>query len=258
MTKSYVIGWFTALFALGVVSLTASASEVTGLAQSQVELITVADELPGQTQQQAGLPLYPLVEPKPEEPQATDDDAESPLDTANTSDDPPPALSNLVELPEQDMVPREFVLFIVRHMEKEDSTLDPGLTAEGVIRADALAQLLSTADIERIYSTMYRRSAGTALPLARALALPVEFYQADDSDAFVSKVLDAGQSALIVGHSNTVAELVNNFGGSAEALSEESYGDIFQLVIRADGEDHEVRQVHLKAPLIVTQRRGTR
>lgn len=261
MTKSYVVGWFAALFALGLITASASATEQT--VSPSVEASTTAEgdeQEPEQAQQQqqaqTGLPLFPLVEPEPIEPEPTSEQPAA--DSADANDAPPVAMENLVEMVEEEAGPREFVIFVVRHMEKEDSTLDPGLTAEGVRRADALAQLLSNADIERIYSTLYRRSTGTALPLARTLAIPVEFYQPDAGDALVATLLDAGQSALVVGHSNTVANLVNALGGSAEELSEDRYGDIFQLVIRVDGDDHEVRQVHLRAPLIAVERRGTR
>ncbi|MCC5880758.1 MAG: histidine phosphatase family protein [Idiomarina sp.] len=246
MTKSYVVGWFAALFALGLITASASATEQTVSAPVEASTEAESDE-----QVQTGLPLFPLVEPEPTSEQPA-------TDSADANDAPPVAMENLVEMVDEEAGPREFVIFIVRHMEKEDSTLDPGLTAEGVRRADALAQLLSNADIERIYSTLYRRSTGTVLPLARTLAIPVEFYQPDAGDALVATLLDAGQSALVVGHSNTVANLVNALGGSAEELSEDRYGDIFQLVIRVDGDDHDVRQVHLRAPLIAIERRGTR
>ena len=186
-----------------------------------------------------------------------------PLAEAETSPEPETDISsdtaeNLVEVAVPAARPDSFVVYVVRHLEKEDTELDPALTADGYRRADGLAQMLSESGIERIYSTMYRRGVGTALPLARRLILPVEFYQADQGDALVSDILNLRQNALIVGHSNTVADLVGAFGGETEALSEDRYGDVFQLLIRYDGDDVAVQQFHLVAPLILAPRRGQR
>lgn len=149
----------------------------------------------------------------------------------------------------------QFVVYVVRHAEKEEDHIDPGLTRDGYRRADGLAQMLHKAGVEAIYSTFYRRNVGTALPLARELAIPVQFYQADEDEALVEKLLRRGQTALVVGHSNTVADIVNRLGGEADALTEETYGDLFQLIITIQGDEVDVYQVHLTAPLLMQERR---
>lgn len=151
--------------------------------------------------------------------------------------------------------PGQFVVYVARHAEREEDHVDPGLTRDGYRRADGLAQLLQHAGIEAIYSTYYRRNLGTALPLARELATPIEFYQAQTEEALVERVLSQGRTALIIGHSNTVAEIVNGLGGDAQPLSEDSYGDLFQLLIDTRGDTVEVYQVNLTAPLIMHERR---
>ena len=204
------------------------------------------DEDIEQAQARSAVPLilFPLL----------DVDAGDEPEAAMGSDD----TENLVEVPASPARPDSFVIYVVRHLEKEDTALDPALTTDGHRRADGLAQMLSESGIERIYSTMYRRGVGTALPLARRLTLPVEFYQPDQGDALVSDVLNLRQNALIIGHSNTVADLVGAFGGETEELSEDRYGDVFQLLIRYDGDDVAVQQLHLVAPLILEPRRGQR
>lgn len=150
----------------------------------------------------------------------------------------------------------EFIVYILRHAEKEEDHVDPGLTSDGYRRADGIAQLLYKAGIERIYSTFYRRNVGTALPLARATATPIEFYQSGEGDDLVSNVISSGQTTLIVGHSNTVANLVQAFGGEASELDEETYGDLYQLFLRVeDGHVVSLHQVHLTAPLLMRDRR---
>lgn len=157
---------------------------------------------------------------------------------------------------EQDAVEgeRSFVVYVIRHAEKEDSDLDPGLTRDGYRRADGLAQLLGKAGVEAIYSTYYRRNVGTVLPLARNLSTPVQFYHEDNADDLVERVLARAETTVIVGHSNTVPDLVRAFGGDAESMTEEDYGDLFQLSIDVHDGEHEVRQVHLQAPLLLHKR----
>ena len=59
-------------------------------------------------------------------------------------------------------------------------------------------------------------------------------YAAGDSETLIKSVLEQQQNALIVGHSNTVPELVRLVGGSAVELSEQDYGDVFMLTVVND------------------------
>lgn len=141
---------------------------------------------------------------------------------------------------------QRFTLYIARHAEKQEGDLDPALTKEGYNRALGLSQMLHNAEIEAIYSTHYRRSMGTALPLARAFNLSIEFYDADEHQALLEKVREQNRNVLIIGHSNTVPALVSHAGGESVELSEDEYGDLFQLSIKGD----DVITTHLVAPLL--------
>ncbi|WP_157982809.1 SixA phosphatase family protein [Aliidiomarina minuta] len=150
------------------------------------------------------------------------------------------------ETEQEAMQDQRFTLYIARHAEKQEGDLDPALTKDGYSRAVGLSQMLRHADIEAIYSTYYRRSMGTALPVARAFNLPIEFYDADDREALLEKVRQQNRNVLIVGHSNTVPEMVTSAGGQPVELSEDDYGDVFQLSIKGD----EVITTRLVAPLL--------
>lgn len=237
MIKTHLAWLSVALLAL---SFSVSASSANNLQQEKVQ----------QENEKSSAPLIVLP------PSIID--TESEVDTANGDSVNVPE-DNYVELAEPDQISTgSFVIYVVRHAEKEDTQLDPGLTTEGNRRAEALAQMLSEAGVERIYSTIYRRNAATALPLARTLNLPVEFYQAEQGDALVTQLLEQNQSALVVGHSNTVAGLINALGGAADELSEDSYGDVFQLLVQRDDDELEVHQLHLTAPLLLSERRTQR
>src|SRR4051812_28152413 len=123
--------------------------------------------------------------------------------------------------------------FIVRHAEKEAATTmstDVPLSAQGKQRAEALRETLKNEQIKEIYSTNYIRTKSTAQPLADLLHLAIEVYNPSDT-SFVSHLkANAKGNVLIVGHSNTVDDLVNKLMGSKEIagdLQDSEYGDLF-------------------------------
>lgn len=101
-------------------------------------------------------------------------------------------------------------LFLVRHGEKEKGN-DPSLTAEGKLRAQALAARLKDEGVTEIWSTHTNRTEQTAAPLAAQTGLGIQTYDAMTLPAFATWLLDTPGTKLVVGHSNTtdaVAALV--------------------------------------------------
>jgi len=66
------------------------------------------------------------------------------------------------------------------------------------------------------------------------LGLSVETYPAKDFKGIVTSLKELKKNSLIIGHSNTVPELVKAAGGSADKLGEEDFGDLFQVVVSGD------------------------
>ena len=126
-------------------------------------------------------------------------------------------------------------VIVVRHMEKlADAGDDPGLSPAGQRRAARVAELLAAAGVDAVFATQYRRTAETALPLAERLSLPLHVYDARDTEALVRDVNATyrDQTVVIVGHSNTVPEIVEALSGEEiGAISEDRYGDVY-LVTR--------------------------
>lgn len=134
--------------------------------------------------------------------------------------------------------PGETVVFVVRHAEKaDDHPRDPGLSAVGTHRAQAIADMLQAESLQAVYATPYRRTQLTAAPTAAAKGLSITVRPAGESAASLAQVLrtrHAGQRVLVVGHSNTVPALVEALAGQPiEAIPEHQY-DRF-LVIRLQG-----------------------
>lgn len=139
-----------------------------------------------------------------------------------------------------------FVLYFSRHAEKVDAKDDPVLTQAGHRRAAILATLLENAGIQKIFTTDYQRTRQTASPAGKLLKVDIETYIAGEPQKLIDQLLADKQNALIIGHSNTVPDLVHKAGGEAPDLTEEDFGDLFQLVIQ----DGTVVTTRLVVPML--------
>jgi len=133
---------------------------------------------------------------------------------------------------------------LVRHAEKELVTIDdPPLAPTGERRAERLAQMFGTAGgpghIEGVYVTNTRRSQQTAAPLAARLGIrPSVLPAATSADSVASQVLHEhrGGRALIVGHSNTVPEIVKALSGQVvPPIPDEEYDDVYVVTVPTFG-----------------------
>jgi phosphohistidine phosphatase SixA len=132
------------------------------------------------------------------------------------------------------------VVVLVRHAERaDDDPRDPGLTAAGMARADALARMLADVGLTHVWSTDYRRTRSTAGPVASAAGLEVASYDpgsADAMQAFADRLRTVPGRHLVVGHSNTTPVLVQAFGGDAQGeIAEDEYDRLYVLVLAPDG-----------------------
>lgn len=137
------------------------------------------------------------------------------------------------------------VVVVVRHAEKAtDDPRDPTLSEAGQARAAALAKALEHAGLDAAYSTQYRRTRLTAEPAAKAAGLKVNVRPIDGSNAATYagdlardlRALPAGSTALVVGHSNTVPDLVQAISGQAAAPMPETEFDRYTVItLDADG-----------------------
>ena len=128
------------------------------------------------------------------------------------------------------------VIFLVRHAEKGDGP-DPPLTETGQERAQTLAHMLGDSGIGQIHSTDYLRTRETAAPVAERLALEVRIYDPDRLEQLAGTLLREGGRHLVVGHSNTTAELVELLGGSPGTPIREAdeYDRLYLLTISGSG-----------------------
>jgi broad specificity phosphatase PhoE len=123
-------------------------------------------------------------------------------------------------------------IYLVRHAEKADfwpadRQLDifQPLSAAGLARAEALAARLKTAGIAAIYTSRTTRTLETGAPLAHDTHVAIGIDDAStkpaEMDAFLSRIREkhaADRAVLIVGHSNTVPEILVHLGAKADCF----------------------------------------
>ena len=130
--------------------------------------------------------------------------------------------------------------FIVRHAEKAVMTKDsanmmaanPPLSEPGKVRAFVLRDELKDDKIEYIFSTNTIRTVSTAQPLGEWTGKPIQFYSPsrDSAEAFINKLRSLKGNTLVVGHSNTVDDLVNKLTGRTDLpgdLADSEYDNLF-------------------------------
>lgn len=125
-------------------------------------------------------------------------------------------------------------VYLVRHAEKQPQGQDPGLTACGVERATALADSLAAVKLAAVYATPYERTGQTAAAVAKQQQLAVTTYDPRQPEVLVQQLKALSQPALVVGHSNTVPQLVELLTGIATApLTEQDYDLLYQVKLTA-------------------------
>ena len=131
-----------------------------------------------------------------------------------------------------------FTIYLVRHAEKELSTddpKDPPLTPCGEQRAAGLEVFLSSVQLDAVYSSDYARTRSTAQPVAQNRNMETRLYDHKKPEEFAKLLLERGENALVVGHSNSTPVLAGLLvGEELEPIDESIYNRIYQVVIIKD------------------------
>lgn len=130
---------------------------------------------------------------------------------------------------------RLLVAFVMRHAEASGTQQDPPLSVVGRERAWRVGRMLRSVRPQRILHTATTRSRETASEIARIVGVGAGSYDMFDPEPVVRRMIDGGGVWLLVGHSNTVPDLVRRLGGDpgTDAIPESVYDQIF-MVVRAD------------------------
>jgi phosphohistidine phosphatase SixA len=135
------------------------------------------------------------------------------------------------------------LIFVVRHAEKAAGQgNDPELSPAGQKRATALAQMLNDAQLTAIFTTEFKRTQQTAAPTAKETQITPATIPGNDIAGLVAKLRQLKGNALVVGHSNTVPEVVKAFGIQAPVtIPDDDYTELFIITL---GDTPQLLQLH--------------
>jgi broad specificity phosphatase PhoE len=124
--------------------------------------------------------------------------------------------------------------YVLRHLNTLAGERDPDLLAEGQRTAALLPDRLAQHPPRTIFVSDYRRTRQTAAPVAARFGLTPIVYDPADTPGLVARARAAPGPVLIVGHSNTVPDIVQQLGGTRPAdLTHPDFGDLWSIA--ADG-----------------------
>jgi broad specificity phosphatase PhoE len=136
-------------------------------------------------------------------------------------------------------------IVVIRHAEKQIGAIsDAPLSPPGEQRAERLAQMFGDAAtfgrVRKIYVTDTRRTQQTAAELAQRLGLKPEVVDAKlDAATLARRALreNRGGLALIVGHSNTVPDIVKTLSGAQNVppMGDEEFDTVYVISVPTIG-----------------------
>lgn len=126
-------------------------------------------------------------------------------------------------------------IYLVRHAEKIDSSRNSDLTETGKTRAQTFSKLLQTHPVTHVFSTPFVRTRNTAAPTALFHQLDIEEYETRSSKDFATKLKGLTGTVFVVGHSNTIPDLVNLLSGESFKDLDETVYDKVYIVKFASG-----------------------
>src|ERR1035438_4306615 len=112
-----------------------------------------------------------------------------------------------------------------------------GEEAQYPVGGDSGAKRRADPGVKRIYPSEVARTQQPAEPLAKRLNIPWEAIPSKDIDGLLTKLRTGAPSgvALVVGHSNTVPEIIRRLGGGAvPPIGDNEYDRIFVLTLTGD------------------------
>lgn len=122
-------------------------------------------------------------------------------------------------------------VFVLRHAETVGGdSPDPPLSVAGEQRAHNVVHMLGAIVPRAVYATDYARTWSTARPIARAANVSIRLYDAHNPEQMLREVINDGGHVVIVGHSNTVRELVRALGGEpGPQIEHDEYDRLYRL-----------------------------
>ena len=125
----------------------------------------------------------------------------------------------------------QVTVILSRHAEKAATpTKDPPLTEAGKKRADLLASMLADSGVDAIYVTEFQRTQQTAAPLSERVH--VKPTVVSDTHQIIEAIRARKNGVVVVvGHSNTLPEIIAGLGGPTVKITDPEYKNLFVLTV---------------------------
>lgn len=122
-------------------------------------------------------------------------------------------------------------IYVMRHLHTLPGASNPDLTSVGRQHATLLDRwFVRRPSPDAIYVSNTVRAQQTAAVLAARLKLVPKIYDPRDTPGLVATVMAEPGTVLVVGHSNTVPDIVAGLGGTRPGpLVHEDFGDIWRV-----------------------------
>jgi phosphohistidine phosphatase SixA len=144
-------------------------------------------------------------------------------------------------------------VIVIRHAEKQTvNAADPALSAAGEARAALLARMFGDTKgagrLDAIYVSATLRSRSTAAPLAARLGIAPVVAAADDPQGLARRVLreNSGRRVMVIGHINTVPEIVAALAGRSDipSIDEQDFATMYVVSVPRIGRANLVRMIY--------------
>jgi phosphohistidine phosphatase SixA len=142
-------------------------------------------------------------------------------------------------------------IVVIRHAEKQIGTIDDApLSPQGEQRATRLAQMFGDPEVfgrvQQIYVTDTRRAQQTAAALAQRLGLKPAVVEGKLSAGEIARRVlheNRGGLALVVGHGNTVPQIVKELSDARKvpAIGEEEFDTMYVVTVPTIGKSSVLR-----------------
>jgi phosphohistidine phosphatase SixA len=142
------------------------------------------------------------------------------------------------------------VVIVIRHAEKESvSAPDPPLSEAGQARAALLVRMFGETQgagrLDAIYTSSALRNRMTAAPLAAHLGIVPIVAPVDDPKGLAHRIVreNSGKRVMIIGHTNTVPEMVAALSGRSDIppIDEKEYGTLYIVTVPRIGHANVLR-----------------
>ncbi len=126
--------------------------------------------------------------------------------------------------------------YLIRHAEKDRNNLDdldPELNQLGLGRAMHWAEIFDDIQFDAVYTTGFNRTIMTASPVSIKQDVDIEYYDTETLDIEAFKTTNKNKNVLVVGHSNTTPDFVNQLLGEEKyaPMEDDDNGSLFIVTI---------------------------